>query len=93
MLDIESTLRHACNKVLSDQSAEKELRKSRARGLVVLGRVFQGYGSADALKSINFASHMQQAGERYAERVAAQSTAERPQEYGDDFGRPPARSY
>ena len=58
MLDIESTLRHACNKVLSDQSVDKSLRKNRARGLVVMGRVFQTYGSADALKEINFASHM-----------------------------------
>jgi len=70
LLDIEGTLRHACNKVLSDQSVEADARKARARGLVVMGRVFQAYGSADALKSTDFAQHMQQVGARMAEKVA-----------------------
>ena len=72
LLDIEATLRHACNKVLSDQSTTKEARRARARGLVVMGRVFQSYGSADAIKSTNFAEHMQQVGERMAQSVAEQ---------------------
>ena len=76
LLDIEATLRHACNKVLSDQSVGKEARKSRARGLVVMGRVFQSYGSSDAIKSTDFAQHMQQVGERMAEKVAEQNERE-----------------
>jgi hypothetical protein len=56
--------------VLSDQSVEADARKARARGLVVMGRVFQAYGSADALKSTDFAQHMQQVGARMAEKVA-----------------------
>ena len=58
MLDIESTLRHACNKVLSDQSVDKDARKARAKGLVLMGRVFQAYGSADALKTTDFSQHI-----------------------------------
>ena len=114
MLDIEATLRHACNKgallslrahtplppprrtparishalcacaccarlaspVLSDQSAGKEARKARARGLVLMGRIFQTYGSADALKTTDFAQHMQQVGEKMAEKAAEAKEAE-----------------
>ena len=69
LLDIESTLRHACNKVLSDQSVTKEARKSRARGLVVLGKVFQRYGSSDALKTTDFKQHMESTGVAMAEKI------------------------
>ena len=72
LLDIEATLRHACNKVLSDQSTGKDVRRLRARGLVVLGRVFQSYGSADALKATDFAQHMQQVGEKIVADMAEQ---------------------
>ena len=77
LLDIEATLRHACNKVLSDQSVSKEARKARARGLVLMGKVFQAYGSADALKTIDFAQHMQQVGERMAEKAAHDAAEQR----------------
>ena len=82
LLDIEATLRHACNKVLSDQSVEKETRKARARGLVVMGRVFQSYGSADALKQTDFAQHMQQTGERMAEKLQEERDKEDRKEHG-----------
>ena len=73
LLDIEATLRHACNKVLADDSADTALRKARARGLVAMGRVFQLYGSSDALKSIDFAKHVQSVGERYVADMATKS--------------------
>ena len=73
MLDIEGTLRRACNKVLSDQSVDKDARKARARGLVLMGRIFQSYGSADALKTTDFTAHMQQVGERMAQKVAEEN--------------------
>ena len=76
LLDIESTLRHACNKVLSDQSVDKAALKARARALVLMGRIFQSYGSADALKSVDFSQHMQQVGERMAGKVAEQNERE-----------------
>ena len=76
MLDIESTLRHACNKVLSDQSVDKDARKARAKGLVLMGRVFQAYGSADALKTTDFSQHMQQVGERMAAKVSEEAEKE-----------------
>jgi hypothetical protein len=82
LLDIEATLRHACNKVLSDQSVEKETRKARARGLVIMGRVFQSYGSADALKQTDFAQHMQQTGERMAEKLQEERDKEDRKEHG-----------
>jgi hypothetical protein len=76
LLDIESTLRHACNKVLSDLSVTKERRRTRARGLVVMGRVFQSYGSSDALKTMDFKQHMQDAGVRMAEKMAKDADRE-----------------
>ncbi|KAL3131275.1 hypothetical protein ABBQ38_000570 [Trebouxia sp. C0009 RCD-2024] len=41
VLDIESTLRHVCKKVLSEATATKQTRKARAQGLQVLGQIFQ----------------------------------------------------
>ena len=69
LLDIESKLRHVCKKVLADKSTDKEGRKNRARGLVVLGRVFQMYGSADALKTIDFAKHVESVGQKVAQEM------------------------
>ena len=40
-LDIESTLRAVCFKVLHDASADRETRAMRAEGLAVMGRAFQ----------------------------------------------------
>ena len=40
-LDIESTIRKVCDKVLHDFAVSKEVRGRRARGLEVLGRIFQ----------------------------------------------------
>ena len=84
LLDIEATLRHACNKVLSDQSVDKDMRRARARGLVVMGRVFQSYGSADALKTTDFAQHMQQTGERMAEKMQEERDKEDAKENAKD---------
>ena len=85
LLDIEATLRHACNKVLSDQCVDKEARKARARGLVIMGRVFQSYGSSDALKTTDFSAHMQEVGQRMAQKVAEENDKENPpaKEYGE----------
>jgi len=77
MLDIESTLRHACNKVLSDQSADKAARRNRARGLVVMGRVFQSYGSPDALKTVDFAKHVESVGQKVQEEMVAEQERKR----------------
>ena len=76
LLDIEGTLCHACFKVLHDQSVDKEARKARARGLVLMGKIFQAYGAPDALKTTDFAQHMQQVGERMAGKVAEQNERE-----------------
>ena len=40
-LDIESTIRKVCDKVLHDFAVSKEVRGRRARGLEVLGKIFQ----------------------------------------------------
>ena len=63
-------------KYILKESVSKEARKARARGLVTMGRIFQSYGSADAIKTIDFAQHMQQVGERMAEKVAEQNDRE-----------------
>jgi hypothetical protein len=54
-LDIESTIRAACFKVLHDVSASAETRRLRAEALAILGRVFQeakGPEGADAMKQV-----------------------------------------
>ncbi len=48
--------------MLSDLSVPYEQRRSRARALVSMGRVFQSYGSADAIRSTDFAKHVAQVG-------------------------------
>ena len=73
MLDIESTLRHVCNKVLSDTSTEMGERQARARALVLMGRVFKAYGSAGAIKKMDFASHVESVGQRLAEEAHAEN--------------------
>jgi X-domain of DnaJ-containing len=51
VLDIESTVRHVCRKVLTDPSVEKPQRRIRARGLKELGRIFQAASPSGSLKS------------------------------------------
>ena len=69
LLDIEATLRHACNKLLSDMSSSKEARRNRARGLVALGRIFQSYGRANAMKTMDFKQHVADVGEKFGEKL------------------------
>ena len=40
VVDVESTLRHVCKKVLTDTSTPKEGRKRRAQALLILGEKF-----------------------------------------------------
>jgi hypothetical protein len=40
VLDIESTLRHVCKRVLNDESVPETTRKSRCEGLIQLGRLY-----------------------------------------------------
>ena len=51
-------------------SIDKDTRRDRARGLVIMGRVFQSYGSSDALQKMDFAQHVQQVGENMAQKMA-----------------------
>ncbi|GBG28648.1 DnaJ family protein [Hondaea fermentalgiana] len=44
VLDIESTLRKACRKIFKDASVKLEVRILRARGLEIMGRIFQASG-------------------------------------------------
>lgn len=70
LLDIEATLRHVCNKILSDSTVSMTARKARARGLVTMGRIFMQYGSEDAMRKMDFKKHFEQVGERLAEKHA-----------------------
>jgi len=72
LLDVESTLRHACNKVLADASSDGEVRMRRAKALVTMGRVFKAYGSAGAVKKMDFKRHVDEVGQRMAETAASQ---------------------
>uniref|UniRef100_A0A7S4MHI9 DNAJ-containing protein X-domain domain-containing protein n=1 Tax=Prymnesium polylepis TaxID=72548 RepID=A0A7S4MHI9_9EUKA len=76
--DIEATLRQVCNRVLSDSAAD--VRTKRARGLVVMGRVFRSYGT-ETLKleptdiEKHFANVGQQFAKAHAEKMHAQDDA------------------
>ena len=53
-----------CNRVLSDSQAD--VRTKRARGLIVMGRVFRSYGSAMLkLERNDIERHFQHVGEQY----------------------------
>ncbi|KAJ3119264.1 hypothetical protein HK100_000394 [Physocladia obscura] len=43
VLDVESTLRKVCFKVLKDSSVSREERNARAEGLLIMGQIFQQY--------------------------------------------------
>lgn len=70
LLDIESTLRHVCNKVLSDASTEAGERMKRARALVAMGRVFKSYGSIDAVRKMDMRAHFSEVGARMGDLAA-----------------------
>lgn len=42
-----------CNKLLADRASEPSVRRARARGLVVMGRVFQAHGSYAAMTKLD----------------------------------------
>jgi hypothetical protein len=44
VVDVESTLRSVCTKVLKDCSVSLEDRIKRAEGLIIIGQVFQSFG-------------------------------------------------
>mmetsp|Transcript_20468 Transcript_20468/g.24804 ORF Transcript_20468/g.24804 Transcript_20468/m.24804 type:complete len:144 (-) Transcript_20468:187-618(-) len=46
VLDVESTLRHVCQKVLFDNSVSVEARAKRAEGLYVMGKIFKEKGKS-----------------------------------------------
>lgn len=46
VVDVETTLRAACHKVLNDHGASREARVARARGLAIAGRVFRDASAA-----------------------------------------------
>ncbi len=67
LLDVETTLRKACNRVLNDCSTNAGERSARARGLVAMGRIFKSWGSPAAAKNVDFASHIDGLNKRMAE--------------------------
>ena len=46
VVDVETTLRVACHKVLNDHGAPRETRLARARGLAIVGRAFRAAAAA-----------------------------------------------
>jgi len=52
VLDIESTLRHACWRLLEDRGVEKEVRHRRATGLRTLGTLFTQASGEDAAQGL-----------------------------------------
>ena len=46
VVDVETTLRAACHKVLNDHGAPRETRLARARGLAIVGRAFRAAAAA-----------------------------------------------
>merc|ERR1711938_185824 len=46
VVDVETTLRAACHKVLNDHGAARETRLARARGLAIVGRAFRAAAAA-----------------------------------------------
>jgi len=55
-LDIEATIRKTCDKVLHDFSVSKEVRGRRAKGLEIMGRIFQAVkapeGKGDRMRDV-----------------------------------------
>jgi len=47
VVDVESTLRHVCRKLLTDGGVDKETRRKRAEGLKLLGRVIESAQSLE----------------------------------------------
>jgi len=54
VIDIESTLRKSCRKLVMDSSVDKESRQKRAKGLEIIGKIYRKYGasSADGLNTL-----------------------------------------
>eukprot|EP00953_Heterococcus_sp_UTEX-ZZ885_P018105 10118-Heterococcus_DN1.PRE.1 len=48
VLDLESTLKNVCRKVLGDKSIDKAHRKRRAEALLIAGTTFSKYGGTAA---------------------------------------------
>lgn len=59
VIDIERTLSHVCDKVLTDSSVPPAQRQRRAHGLKLLGQIFQQHGSSDA--EMDFKAQLQAA--------------------------------
>lgn len=47
VVDVESTLRSVCIKVLKDSSVPKEVREKRAEGLLIMGEIFAQKGQSE----------------------------------------------
>ena len=64
------------NQVLSDSSSEAGVRQQRAKGLVVMGRIFKGYGKANAIEKSDFTRHVEDVGRKAEQMVAEARDAE-----------------
>jgi len=74
-MDIESTLRRVCNKVLADRATDGDVRKARARGLVTMGRIFKAHGSYAAMTKLDVQVHLDSVQQRMREEFEASSNA------------------
>ena len=62
--------------MLSDSSSEAGVRQQRAKGLVVMGRIFKGYGKANAIEKSDFTRHVEDVGRKAEQMVAEAREAE-----------------
>ena len=52
------------------------MRQQRAKGLVVMGRIFKGYGKANAIEKSDFTRHVEDVGRKAEQMVAEAREAE-----------------
>ena len=64
------------HKVLSDSSSEAGVRQQRAKGLLVMGRVFKDYGKANVIEKSDFTRHVEDVGRKAEQMVAEAREAE-----------------
>ena len=50
--DIEKTLRNAIKKLFRDKAVDKKAYKERARGLLMMGKIFMEHGETDTQKGL-----------------------------------------
>ena len=52
VMDIEKTLRSAIKKLFRDKGVSKQTREERARGLLMMGKIFMKHGETDTQKGL-----------------------------------------